>query len=266
MKSITAIVETPKGKGQKFDFDPALGCFKLNKVMPAGLVFPYDFGLIPGTVGGDGDPLDVMILSEIETFTGCALDCRVIGGIKATQREVTGERMRNDRIVAVAEVSAHYASVEKLSDLPNGTMDKLEAFFSNYNAQAGKVFKPLERLSPAKAMAIVEQARSEAMKDTFVELFIPQNDQNGRPFPASYFTRLNAELKDKFGGFTVYSRSPAEGIWKEDGGKTIRDQVLVYEVLTHNTDSRCFKELKPRLEKRFKQTEILILLSQVRKI
>jgi hypothetical protein len=77
---------------------------------------------------------------------------------------------------------------------------------------------------------------------------------------------VNSELKDKFGGFTVYSRSPAEGIWKEDGGDTISDQVLVYEVLTHNADNNYFKELRPRLEKRFEQTEILILLSQVRKV
>jgi inorganic pyrophosphatase len=266
MTLITAIIETPKGKGQKFDFDPLLGCFKLNKMMPAGLVFPYDFGYIPGTAGGDGDPLDIMVLSEIETFSGCAVDCRVIGGIKATQREISGERMRNDRIIAVAGVSRQYASVEKLGDLPKGTMDELEAFFANYNTQAGKVFSPLERLSPAKALALIEKARSEATKNTFVQLFLPLTDQNGKPFPASCFTQVNSELKDKFGGFTVYSRSPAEGIWKEDGGDTISDQVLVYEVLTHNADNNYFKELRPRLEKRFEQTEILILLSQVRKV
>lgn len=266
MNTITTIVETPKGKGQKFDFDPLLGCFKLNKVMPSGLVFPFDFGYVPGTVGGDGDPVDVMILSELETFSGCAVDCRVIGGIKASQRETNGERMRNDRIIAVADVSRQYAAVNKLSDLPKGTMDELEAFFSNYNAQAGKEFKPLERLSPIKAMAIIEQARAEATKDTFVQLFIPQNDEKGRPFPPSYFTKLNEELKDKFDGFTVYSRSPAEGIWKEEGGDTISDQMLVYEVLTHSADGSYFQELKPRLEKRFGQTEILILLSQVRKV
>jgi inorganic pyrophosphatase len=266
MTLITAIIETPKGKGQKFDFDPLLGCFKLNKMMPAGLVFPYDFGYIPGTAGGDGDPLDIMVLSEIETFTGCAVDCRVIGGIKATQREISGERMRNDRIIAVAGVSRQYASVEKLGDLPKGTIDELEAFFGNYNSQAGKAFKPLERLNPARALVMIKKGRSEAMKDTFVQLFIPKNDQNGRAFPASHFTKLNSEFKDKFGGFTVYSRTPAEGIWKKDGGDTIIDQVLVYEVLTHTTDTNYFKELKPRLEKHFGQTEVLILLSHVRKV
>ena len=51
-------------------------------MLPAGLVFPFDFGFIPGTVGEDGDPLDAIIISETEAFAGCSLDCRVIGAIK----------------------------------------------------------------------------------------------------------------------------------------------------------------------------------------
>ncbi|QEM11306.1 inorganic diphosphatase [Mucilaginibacter rubeus] len=70
---ITVIVETPKGSGHKYDYDTATKQFKLKKLLPAGMVFPFDFGFIPNTVGGDGDPLDVLVISEISTFPGCVI-------------------------------------------------------------------------------------------------------------------------------------------------------------------------------------------------
>ena len=68
---MNCIVETPKGYGVKYNYDPKLGCMELAKMLPAGLVFPFDLGYIPGTKGEDGDPLDVIILSEVPAFPGC---------------------------------------------------------------------------------------------------------------------------------------------------------------------------------------------------
>ena len=65
MQTLTAIVETPKGSAQKYDYDPKNKWFKLKKIMPAGMVFPFDFGFIPDTKGEDGDPLDIIIISEL---------------------------------------------------------------------------------------------------------------------------------------------------------------------------------------------------------
>jgi inorganic pyrophosphatase len=64
---ITAMVECPKGFNQKFDYDPVENRFRLSKILPAGLVFPFDFGMIPGTKGADGDPLDIIVISETAT-------------------------------------------------------------------------------------------------------------------------------------------------------------------------------------------------------
>jgi len=79
--TITAMIECPKGSNQKFDYDPAEKRFKLNKILPAGLVFPFDFGMIPGTKGEDGDPLDIIVISEGSAFPGCLVDCRIISGL-----------------------------------------------------------------------------------------------------------------------------------------------------------------------------------------
>jgi inorganic pyrophosphatase len=70
LKIVPVIVESPKGSTHKYDYDPSLQRFKLNKVLPAGLSFPFDFGFIPETKGEDGDPLDVIVISEIKDLPG----------------------------------------------------------------------------------------------------------------------------------------------------------------------------------------------------
>ena len=266
MESIIAIVETSKGQGLKYDYDPILGCLKLNKIMPAGLVFPFDFGYIPGTTGGDGDPVDVMIISEMPTVPGCAIDCRVIGAIQASQQERDGTKMRNDRIIAVPEISLQYAGVKEIKDLPEALILQLETFFENYNKQAGKHFKPLKRLTARQAINTIKIARDTAVKDTLVQLFVPLYDQAGKAFPENYYTKLTARLKEKFGGVTIYSRSPATGLWKQEGAKTVQDKLLIYEILSSTIDNSYWQELKVQLEKQFNQDELLVLLTKIRKL
>src|SRR4051812_46579587 len=71
------IIETPKGSRQKYTYNKELKLFRLKKVLAPGLVFPFDFGFIPGTKGEDGDPFDVLVLSEYQTFPGCIVDVRI---------------------------------------------------------------------------------------------------------------------------------------------------------------------------------------------
>jgi len=152
---ITAIVETPAGSAQKYDYDPKKKWFKLKKMMPAGMVFPFDFGFVPGTKGGDGDPLDVIIISELKSFHGCVMDCNVIGGIKAKQTE-NGNTVRNDRFLAVPEASQMFAKVTSPDDLPEDVIKQLEDFFVHYNKEEGKEFKPLKIYSAKQAYKLIK--------------------------------------------------------------------------------------------------------------
>jgi inorganic pyrophosphatase len=154
---VNVVVETPKGSRNKYNYDDGLGLFKLGGVLPAGAVFPFDFGYVPGTLGGDGDPLDVLLLMDEPAFTGCLVEARLVGVVLAEQTERDGETTRNDRLVAVASESRTHRKVRSLATLPESVVEEIEHFFVSYNEIKGKTFRPLGRGGPARASEIVEE-------------------------------------------------------------------------------------------------------------
>lgn len=142
-KTVNVIIETPKGSQNKYVYDEAMKIFKLKKTLPLGMTFPFDFGFVPNTKSGDGDPLDVLVIMEEPAFAGCMVKCRVIALLKAKQQERNGDELRNDRIVAVAEASHVYSDIKKLEDLNEHLSTSIEHFFVDYNKHEGKSFFPL---------------------------------------------------------------------------------------------------------------------------
>jgi inorganic pyrophosphatase len=155
---LNAVVETIKGSRNKFAYDEALGLFRLKGVLPAGASFPFDFGFVPSTKGGDGDPLDVLVLMDEPAFAGCLVPARLIGVITARQTERDGTVEENDRLIAVAADSHTHEGVRKLADLSSNLIDEIEHFFVSYNEARGKTFTPTARKGPQAARTIVEQA------------------------------------------------------------------------------------------------------------
>src|SRR5438477_12400620 len=86
-KDLNVIIETPAGSRNKFKYDEEHKLYCVNRVLPAGMAFPYDFGFVPGTLAEDGDPLDVLVLMDSPGFPGCLLHCRPIGVMEAEQTE-----------------------------------------------------------------------------------------------------------------------------------------------------------------------------------
>ena len=158
---LQVIIETPKGSRNKFSFDVDQEIFSLKSVLPAGMVFPYDFGFLPKTLAEDGDPIAVLLLMDEPAFPGMLVPSRLVGVIEGEQ--IDGKkRIRNDRLVAVADANHMYAMVRKLKDLPKQFLRELEDFFVNYHRLQGKEYKLLGCKGIAEAEALIQKAKRAA--------------------------------------------------------------------------------------------------------
>ena len=158
---LQVIIETPAGSRNKFAFDPEQGIFALKKVLPAGMVFPYDFGFLPKTIAPDGDPIDVLLLMDEPAFPGCAVQARLIGVIEGEQLDGK-TKIRNDRLVAVAQANHMYANVRKLKDLPGKWVQELQDFFVNYHNLEGKKYRLLGCKGADAALRLIKEAQKAA--------------------------------------------------------------------------------------------------------
>jgi inorganic pyrophosphatase len=163
-KCWNAVIETPQGSHHKFDFDPELGCFALKRTLPEGMTFPLDFGFIPSTLADDGDPLDILVILDFPAALGVVVKTRLIGVIKAEQKEKGADWTRNDRLIAVAGHSRTLADIKALDDLRPRQLDQLIAFFGQYNKLDGKEFRCLGLTDARKAAALVRKAEKKRKK------------------------------------------------------------------------------------------------------
>jgi hypothetical protein len=95
-----------------------------------------------------------------------------------------------------------------------------------------------------------------------VKIFLPINDNNGRPFDAEKYAEVREHLTARFGGLTAFSRSPAQGT-TSDGGKTVHDEIIVFEVMAETLDASWWKSYRLQLEREFRQDEIVVRASTV---
>jgi inorganic pyrophosphatase len=151
-----AIIETPKGFRNKFDYDPDSDLFKLGGLLPEGMMFPFDFGFIPSTLGQDGDPLDIMVLMDARAHVGCLIEVRIIGVITAEQTQDRKTEI-NDRLLGVAVHSYDHEDLKSIGDVSKTLLDQVEAFFVSYNKQRGKEFKITGKGGPKKALQLLQQ-------------------------------------------------------------------------------------------------------------
>jgi inorganic pyrophosphatase len=159
--ALNMIIETPRGKRTKYKYDEKTGLFKYDKAMPFGLVFQFNFGFLPGTLGGDGDPLDVLVVTNEPTFTGCLTLGRLLGVLEAQQTE-KGKTNRNDRLIAVPINSKTFVPEGAVTRLDKSFASDIREFFMVYNQLQGKKFRPLGTSGRARAMQIVKQGMERA--------------------------------------------------------------------------------------------------------
>ena len=161
--AVNSIVETPQGRRMKFKYDMETGVFKFDKNMPAGFAFPFDFGFIPSTLGGDGDPLDIMVLADEPTFAGCLILTRLLGVLEAEQTD-RDKTVRNDRLIGIPLTAKKHEPAALVTRLEKKIAADIQEFFVLYNQAQGRMFKPLGIHGPDRATALIRQCMDRARK------------------------------------------------------------------------------------------------------
>jgi inorganic pyrophosphatase len=152
---VNVVIETPSGSRTKYSWDPEARGFRMKKVLPLGMSFPYDFGFIPGTKASDGDPIDALVLADAPLAVGALVECRVLGAFEC---KTDGER--NDRLIVVPKMTIKGATWHHLTDLGELLLREIGDFLQSYVERESRRFELVRRVDRATALGLVRAARS----------------------------------------------------------------------------------------------------------
>lgn len=99
-----------------------------------------------------------------------------------------------------------------------------------------------------------------------IQILLPLDDNEGRPFAANMFQSVKRELAEKFGGVTAFTQSPAEGLWEDGQEEASRDRIVVFEVMAQNIGEAWWRDYRRELERRFRQDEVVIRALPIRRL
>ena len=156
--AVNVFIETPKGSRHKYDLDSS-GLFRIGLELPEGVTFPFSFGFVPNTLAEDGDALDIMLVTAGSVPSGALIESRLIGVLKMENDE-DGKMARNDRVVAVANMSRIFGGTTTLSEMRDGFAWDLEEFFDTYNRMIERPFRIVGRGEKDEAMNMLEKAEA----------------------------------------------------------------------------------------------------------
>jgi inorganic pyrophosphatase len=126
-QSTDVIIEIPRGTRNKYEYDHDHHVIRLNRHLSSSMGYPAEYGFIADTLGGDGDPLDALVLTEFPTFPGCVIGVRVLGVFN-----MVDEHGDDAKLITVPDYDPQWKSANDLDDLPTRTLDEIRHFFSVY--------------------------------------------------------------------------------------------------------------------------------------
>jgi inorganic pyrophosphatase len=127
------VVEIPKGSANKYEYDPELGVFRLDRTLYSPMHYPGDYGFVPSTLAADNDPLDVLVLVESPTFTGCIIEVRTIGMLA-----MTDQGKEDLKLLCVPTRDPRSETLKDYRDVHPHRLREIEHFFSIYKELEGK--------------------------------------------------------------------------------------------------------------------------------
>lgn len=159
-ETVNAVVEIPRGETNKYEYDKKLHVFHLDRPLYASVHYPCDYGFIPSTLGGDGDALDILILVDRPSFTGCLVEARPVGMLDMLDRGVPDQK-----ILAVGVKDPERAQIRKQSEVYPHILREIEHFFSIYKELEGIQTQVVGWRDPALAYKVITEGHQRFLEN-----------------------------------------------------------------------------------------------------
>jgi inorganic pyrophosphatase len=161
-EQVNGIVEIPRGSRAKYEIDKPSGLIKLDRVLYSAVYYPANYGFIPQSLGEDGDPLDILVLTQADVVPLCIVAARVIGVMR-----MIDQGLADDKIIAVAVGDPSVNYIQDVKELPAHFTAELKRFFEDYTKLENKKVVVEEFLDKKTATEIIEDCLKR-YKNTFV--------------------------------------------------------------------------------------------------
>jgi inorganic pyrophosphatase len=151
-KVVHAIIEISRGSKAKYEVDKESGLLKLDRVLHAAFYYPINYGFIPKTFAGDNDPLDILVLSQIDFEPLSIVSAKVIGVMRMIDKGI------DDKIIAVCQNDISVSHINSLEELPPHLMSEIKHFFEQYKKLEQSTVKVDEFYGKEKAYEIINES------------------------------------------------------------------------------------------------------------
>jgi inorganic pyrophosphatase len=131
---VRMIVEIPKNATNKYEYDGKLGVFRLDRSLYSPMHYPGDYGFIPGTLAEDNDPMDVLVLVQEPSFTGCMIEVRPVGILNMVDSEEGDQK-----VLAVPTRNPRYDQIHTMDQIFPHVRREIEHFFTIYKELEGRL-------------------------------------------------------------------------------------------------------------------------------
>jgi inorganic pyrophosphatase len=151
---VNVVIEVPiGGEPIKYEMDKASGALMVDRFLYTAMRYPGNYGFIPHTLSGDGDPCDVVVANTRAVVPGAVMSCRIVG-VLMMEDEAGGD----EKLIAVPapKLTRRYDAIADYTDLPGITREQIEHFFAHYkDLEPGKWVKILRWGDATEARAMV---------------------------------------------------------------------------------------------------------------
>lgn len=161
-KEVVTFIEISKGSNVKYEMDEEHGVMKVDRILHTSMVYPWNYGFVPGTLGEDGDPLDMMVISTAAFVPGSIVKVRPIGVLLMKDEEGVDSKIM---AVPTGKIDPDFKDVNDISQMPQHLKDMIGHFFSYYKSiEPGKWAKVEGWKGSKEAQEFVTAAMQRAKK------------------------------------------------------------------------------------------------------